>query len=127
MILNSDLGQNTVLTLYTGATSGASFLFDNTKYTQLYSETQLQAGEIWNAQTDGAWDLPAIALTAEETSEFNATYNDIITYLTENVVAFIVGNRDLSEFDEFRDQIRDMGIDTCISIYQDACDRYASR
>ncbi len=127
MILKSELGQNTVLTLYTGATSGASFLFDNTKYTQLYSDIQLESGEIWSAHTDGAWDLPAIALTGDETSAFNGVYNDIITYVTENVVAFIIGSRSLDEFDDFRAQIEEMNIDQCISIYQDACDRYANR
>jgi putative aldouronate transport system substrate-binding protein len=63
-------------------------------------------------------------MTTEETTSYNTIYNDIDTYLDENIVKFIVGDKSLDEFDSFVNTLRDMGIDECIAMTQTAYDRY---
>ena len=53
--------------------------------------------------------------------------NDIATTISENVLSIIVGDKDISDYEALRQQIKDMGIDTCIEIYQTAYDRYLQR
>ena len=57
----------------------------------------------------------------------NALYNDIITTYYENVLQFVTGQRALSEFDDFTAHLKDMGIERCIEIEQEALDRYYMR
>ena len=115
------------MTLYTGATSGASFVYDNTKLPLMYTEMQMAAGTVWSSNTDCAYDLPAVALTQEETEEFNSYFGDIGTYLTENLVKFITGEKDLADYEAFQAELITMGAEECVAIYQDAYERYMSR
>ena len=43
------------------------------------------------------------------------------------MLQFIIGQRPLSEFDDFRNQLEEMGIARCIEIEQGALDRYYAR
>lgn len=91
------------------------------------SEFVLKCNEIRSVNNDSAYTLPNISLTAEESERHSAVYNDIATYVVENLAKFFVGERSMDQWDEFTDQIRSMGIDECIEIYQAAYDRYAAR
>ena len=42
------------------------------------------------------------------------------TYVQESQLAFIIGNKPLSEFDDFVQNIYDMGIEHCIEVRQAA-------
>ena len=48
-------------------------------------------------------------------------------WFTENNVKFINGQRSLDEYDAYRDQLKSMGIETCIKLQQAALDRYNAR
>ncbi len=78
--------------------------------------------------SDNAWNYPTwAAMTAEETETFNAVMNDMSTYLQETIVSFITGAIPTSEFESFRSQLIDMGIETALSVKQAAYDRYSEK
>ena len=118
------------LCLYTGGSTSGPYEIDNTKNYITYTDAQLAAGQSWLEGTDGAYQLPDSynkLITAEELEELNGYYNDIITTYNENILQFITGTRSLDEFDDFRDQLIDMGIENCIDIVQAGYDRYVAR
>ena len=118
------------LALYTGGTTGGPYEIDNSKNYYSYTEAQMSAGNAWKQDSDGAYQLPATysgLLNAAEQEELDSLYNDIVTTYRENVLQFIIGQRPLSEFDDFRNQLEEMGIARCIEIEQGALDRYYAR
>ena len=68
--------------------------------------------------------------TSPTTAEKNATTNyetAIQTYATENLVKFIMGDRDLSEWDQYVSDIEGMGLETVLQIKQQQVERYNAR
>lgn len=55
---------------------------------------------------------------------YNGLYSDIETYMDENIVKFIVGDKPLDAYDDYVSTLKEMGIDQCTAIYQAAFDRY---
>jgi putative aldouronate transport system substrate-binding protein len=53
--------------------------------------------------------------------------SDIISYVDDMTVKFIMGNEPISGYDEFVSRIKTMGIDQIIKIQQKALDRYNKR
>lgn len=132
VITNNPQGMtmDVALALYTGGTTGGPYEIDNSKNYYSYTEQQMNAGDTWKEGSDGAYQLPttySALLNAEEQKEMNALYNDIITTYYENVLQFVTGQRALSEFDDFTAHLKDMGIERCIEIEQEALDRYYMR
>ena len=66
-------------------------------------------------------------MTVDEQEEYNGIYGDIRTLVDENLAKFAVGDRPMSEWDDFVQQIHDLGIDRCIEIEQEAVDRVYNR
>jgi len=60
----------------------------------------------------------------EESNEMSLITTDLETYVEENIVLFILGDKPLDEFDEFVDQVKAMNIDRCVEITQESYDRY---
>lgn len=86
------------------------------------------AAALWKNGDDGAWVYSTFAsMTADESAEFSTVYADIHTYISENVVQFIVGTRSLDEWDSYVAAIENMDIDICIALKQAAYDRYVKR
>lgn len=73
------------------------------------------------------YDTEMYFLTTEESEIDTDYYGDIATYVQESQLAFIIGNKPLSEFDDFVKNINDMGIEHCIEVRQAAYERYESR
>ena len=93
-----------------------------------YSEEQIASREIWGAHNDTANNYPSAAtMTVEESEAFYAIYNDIDTYIDENLLGFIIGTTPLDQFDSFKETVNSMGIQDCIAIKQAALDRYNAR
>lgn len=107
----------------------APFVINEDRVRADYIEDQLNAIEIWNNSNDGLYNMPksGVNLTIDESEEYNTLYSDIETYMDENIVKFIVGDKPLDEFDAFVDTLVEMGIDDCTAIYQAAYDRYMSK
>lgn len=102
------------------------FVIDENRVRADYIEDQLNAIEVWNNSNDGLYNLPrsGINLTVEESTEYNTMYSDIETYMDENIVKFIVGDKSLDEFDAYVDALMGMGLEKCVAIEQAAYDRY---
>ena len=93
-----------------------------------YSDLVFDAIAVWGSNMDGAYVYPSGAtMSVNETEDFNSVYSDISTYLDENAARFIIGDLPLSEFDTFRTDLRNMGIQTCIDLEQAALDRYLAK
>jgi putative aldouronate transport system substrate-binding protein len=74
---------------------------------------------------DGAYKWPTGAkFTEDQTEEMNQYSSDIITYISENYTAFVDGSKPLSEWDAYVSQLRSLGVDRVIEIYQEAYDTF---
>ena len=71
--------------------------------------------------------LPALYFTSDESMQIGSKWADINTFRNEQVNAFIMGQRPISEYDSFVDELKRMGIEDLVGIYQDAYDRYLVR
>ena len=91
-------------------------------------DLQFQCDPVWSENTDTAYQMPgAISMTADETTEYQRIYGDIQTLIEENLTKFAVGDRSMDEWDSFVQEIKNLGIDDCIAIKQDAVDRFYTR
>jgi len=52
---------------------------------------------------------------------------DVNTHILEQTAAFIMGHRNIAEFDSFVSELESMGIREAEDIHQAALDRYLSR
>ncbi len=80
--------------------------------------------------TDGAdtlWTLPPIAYTAEEQEVNSEIMTMINTYQNAAIFEFIMGVRDLSEFDDYVATIEGMGLEDVKANVETALERYNAR
>lgn len=99
---------------------------DNHKNNGVPRETYWLSGEVW-AKDDGTWLWPATAsLTAEESAEYSAIYNDINTLFVETATKVIKG-ADMSEWDKAVETAKRMGVDRMVEIRQASLNRYNNR
>ncbi len=90
------------------------------------SDKAIQAMETWS-KAGSDYVLPPVTLTDEESKQKAEIMTQIDTYRREMIVAFIMGAEPLSNYEKYEEQIKKMGLDTMIKIYQDAYDRYINR
>ena len=77
---------------------------------------------------DGAYDIPVTAtFTSEESESYNDYMGEISTHYNETVLRFITGDKELSEYNTFVEELHNMGIDECIALKQSMLDRYNNR
>ena len=90
-------------------------------------DVNLNAMDVWNANNDGAYYLPGITMTYEESSEYAQIMGDIETLVNETIIQYIMGLKPLSEYESFVEQIKSMDIARAMEIQQNALDRYNER
>lgn len=111
--------------LYTMSVGSINFMPTDTTGMAQYA---IDALTTWVEHNDGAYDIPVTAtFTSEESESYNNYMGEISTHYNETVLRFITGDKDLSEYNSFIDELHDMGIDACIAIKQSMLDRYNSR
>ena len=98
-----------------------------TRLASTFSDAENAVYDTWMTGIDGAYLLPAVSLTEEESETARSPLADIQTYVEENVAKFINGTRSVDEFDMFVADIEAMGIADIIDVYQTALARYNSR
>ena len=82
--------------------------------------------EVWKVNTDLC--LPTnMTMSPEETTEYYNYYTDIETMTTEYIVKVIMGQESLDGFDDFVNTLKNIGLDRCVEIQQNALDRYLAR
>jgi len=117
-----------VMTNYVRVHWNAPFLQKNVAHSQFQTyQQQRDAVDIWAKAGDLSVQVPRIYPTAEETSRVAALLNQITTYQQEMFLKFIMGQEDLSKFDAYVAQLKKMGIDELLRIYNDGLKRYSSR
>lgn len=126
LVLNNPEGMSTTVALFMYCLDRGPFYRDETREQSGYTEDQKAASEIWQSNLSVGRGIGSTMLNTEESDKVNQYYGDIKTHIEENVLNFITGQRDLSEFDAFVTEVEDMGIDEVTACYQDAYERYLS-
>ena len=89
---------------------------------------QEYCGDVWDSNADADYKIPdSLSLTAEESEEQSAIYSDIQTLISENLLKFVMGDRSMDEWDDFVQEMWDMGLQDVIDIEQTGYDRYLER
>lgn len=128
LVTNNPDGLSLMDTQFMYSTDSVNRINDITKTRSTYTEAGLEARDIWDYNRDDANTYPsAAALTADEADEHSSIYSDINTYLQEQIAQFITGAKSMDEWDTFVKKLKDMGIEDCIQLKQDAYDRYLAR
>ncbi len=83
---------------------------------------------VWDTASTDEVMPSGMTLNAEEAEEYSSTYNDIQTFVSENLAKFVMGLSPMSEYDNFVKTLNE-GYDTarCIELQQAAYDRYIAR
>ncbi len=123
LVLNNP-DMSTTVALFMYCLDRGPFYRDETREQSGYTQAQKDASGIWQSNMTVGRGIGSTALNTEESSEVNQFYGDIKTYIEQSVLEFIIGNRDLAEFDEYVSHIEGMGIDKVTACYQDAYQRY---
>ena len=91
------------------------------------TDKQLAAREVWQSDDiDFAWNMPNyVSLTADESSRYATIESDLDTLVNENITKFIIGDRSIDEYPDFVEEMKQMGIEEAVEIYQTAYDRVA--
>lgn len=110
--------------LYGLGSSGAYGEFDDASSRALLKDEELEPYER-GAENVGPPIFPT-KLNDGETIEVDVPSQAIHTYVKENVSRFIIGSRPLSEWDQYVDEIKRLGVDDIIATYQKAHDRFVT-
>ena len=105
-------------------------VLDYRYYEQFYQiEEQIDAMNLWNADTSIVYEtlLPSLSPSSEEAEELAAINVAIDTYAKEETTKFIMGLRDISEYESYVETLKGMGIDRALEIYQKAYEEYLAR
>ncbi len=83
-----------------------------------------EAWEVWSSKLDGTMTMPDyISLTTQQSETEGYHSSDILTYALQMVPQFILGTVDIDrEWDSYCAKLADMGLDTCVSLWQEAYD-----
>ncbi|NLA52483.1 MAG: extracellular solute-binding protein, partial [Alcaligenaceae bacterium] len=93
---------------------------------ELTTDEAKQAHEnYWQADTGIL--VPPLLLSQQEGERYSQIMTDVNTALSENFVKFVMGTRPLSEISRLPQEIKDMGIEEAMEIYQRAYDRYMAK
>ena len=94
-----------------------------------YTQDSLDAIELYGKNTDGAYEMPTrLSFTAAESDEYASTIGDIETRADEQIVRFVIGELNFdSDWDDFVQELKDMGLERCVELKQAALDCYYER
>lgn len=99
---------------------------DYTRVMGAWTDIQLSARATWQGGKDDGVISPAVTMTEAEQEEFSSLMSDITTYVSEYTVGTIMGQSTAS-FEDFRTQIKNMGIERAVELKQAGVDRYNER
>lgn len=128
VIGNADgLSMQQVLSSYAGLNFLNSYRQDYRYIQQYYNMPQQQAAQkIW-MQTSTDHIMPTVSLTEEESMEYTQIMTEINTYQNEMYLKFIMGAEPISNFDNYMNTLKEMGMERAIEIKQNAYDRFLNK
>lgn len=129
-VTKSDKGTIEALKTYTGNVD-LGLGMQNIKVTEArFSDEANKGCATWYDDNDKALatTIPKqISYTTDESKELATITNTLDTYISENAMKFMTGERSLSEYDQFVKDIKDQGLNRYLEIRQAAYDRYLAR
>ncbi len=128
LVINNDLGVSP--TLYMRTFTIAGFSWGRTIQSRnwcFYEDYAANAVNFWTEHNDGAYALPSLSFTTEESERIAQFSADVCTYVAERVPQFIIGDLSLDTWDSFVQELEQFNLSELVSIYQAAYDRYLSR
>ncbi len=87
------------------------------------------AGEIVKQnlkELDSGEAMPQLVMDAETMTEYNELKTLIVDNVNSNIAQFVLGNRDLSEFDDYCAELDSMGVDRYVELAQTAFDNLSN-
>ncbi len=129
VITNNAEGMTMDNAVYIYTLQYGAFMEDYTRYVDTFTEQEQAFADAWNVAIEENYSYPVdfVSLTSEESDTYAAVFSDISTMLTENILKFITGANSMDEYDAFRQQLVEMGLEDIVQIYQDAYDRFLAR
>ena len=119
------LSASTAMILYAGDLIPC--IKDASRLKSTYGEDVIEAIDFASSQEkDGAYNMPSglKATFTQEENDIYAQYSpDLLTYMSEHALAFLMGQESLDNLPEFKQTLRDLHIDEIIGVYQAAYDR----
>lgn len=113
------------------ASEYAPSVMDVSKQYYSFDDTAWLAYEYYLSDgADCSYNYPAgAALNAEELTDASAISSDLDTYVETQILSFITGQDELNDesWDQFQETLNNMGIDSLVSYYQAAYDRYEAK
>ena len=106
--------------------SGASFgLMYQDRTVPFFTDAQTNAIDVWTSRTDDAQAVPqTLSLNTEESQVVAQYATDLATYISEVIPKFVTGEKPLTDWDAFMDDVNSMHVDELTEVYQAAFDRY---
>ncbi len=119
------LAMANVMSKYVRSNWVGAFVQDK-RYIEQYSSLpqQQEALKLWMDTDAEQHILPTLAFSSDQSSELADIMSTITTYQDEQMVKFIMGTRSIDEFDDYVNEMKKMGIEKAIEIYQAAYDTY---
>lgn len=90
-------------------------------------DENLASLDLWAKNGVQPAGLPAVTISAEESSDYATKYNEISTYADEMYSKFIMGGESLDKFDDYVNNLKQMGLDDVIRMQEEALARYYER
>lgn len=86
------------------------------------NEVEATCYDVWLSNMTSEY-ICTYTLTEEESTQYNHLASDVITAISENMTKFMIGDRDIQEWDSFLETLDSMGLEEMRTIIQGACDR----
>lgn len=99
---------------------------DPMRGTGTYTQEQLDSWSDWtDANLDYSHVIPNKAVLKAENDEYNNIMSDIETFMDQMTVAYVTGANSFDGFEtEFVEELKNMNIERCIELYQEAYDSF---
>lgn len=95
-----------------------------TSFEESYSEEQREQGKLAYSYTeDNVNPVLWLPLNDEEQKVYDELYTSLVSYTEESLSKFIMGQTPMSEWDNFQNGLKDMGIETVLEAYTSAYNR----
>lgn len=91
---------------------------------------ELTAQKTWSDGVSWELSIPKFVtsfMPTDEADEFNTIMTDVETYSQEELVKFIMGKRNIDEWDNYMQAMEEMGLSRATEIYQNAYESYCAR
>lgn len=128
LMTEDPLGVSNAFTKYAGANGSAPAIQLSSLIEIKNSKVAADAVYAWIENTV-AYEhfVPKLILTEEENDIYADKWSALQTYMDEEILKFLAGDRDFSEYDDFVAQAEALGVQEVLDVQQAAYDRFISR